>query len=42
METNAIASVNKKLVNCTVSFEIELVPLNGRIATAATTFDNFV
>ena len=30
-ETNAIAIVNKKLVNRTVSFENELVPLNGRI-----------
>jgi len=31
METNAITNVNKKLVNRTVSFENELVPLNGRI-----------
>jgi len=31
METNAIVNVNKKLVNRTVSFENELVPLNGRI-----------
>ena len=29
--TYAIAIVNKKLVNRTVSFENELVPLNGRI-----------
>jgi len=31
MTYNAIAIVNKNLVNRTVSFENELVPLNGRI-----------
>ena len=31
IETNATAIVNKKFVNRTVSFENELVPLNGRI-----------
>ena len=31
METNAMAIVN--IVNRTVSFENELVPLNGRIVT---------
>jgi len=30
--TYAIAIVKQKLVNCTVSFENELVPLNGRIS----------
>ena len=31
MEKNAITNVNKKLVNHTVSFETEQVPLNGLI-----------
>jgi len=39
MQTNAIANVNKKLVNRTVSFENELVPLNGHICQFAE-FDN--
>jgi len=34
--TYAIAIVNKNLVNRTVSFENELVPLNSRIAAVVT------